>query len=59
MRLVNTTHLGRYRHTENNRVVNMYRGRNMERSTDDNWFYYFRYKQIAVTPSNWEKIAVN
>jgi len=59
MKLANPSYLGRYRNTENNRVVNMYRGRNMERSTDDNWFYYLRYKQIVVTPSNWEKITVN
>ena len=48
MRLTGIKTLGRYRNTDSNKVVNVKRGRNLQRGTDL-LFYLYRGKRVFIT----------
>ena len=56
VKLTNIRCIGRFEQIATGKKCNIHQGRNMQRSTDDNYFYYYRGSRELVNLRDWKRI---
>ena len=56
MRLTDIRCIGRYENIETGQKCKIHQGRDMQRSTDDNYFYYYKGSREFVNLRKWVEI---